>query len=127
MYFKLIFWEKNSLRTRYRCATESLEIAVRNYNFNHQQISTNTLTYGYCFITIHEIELLIANCNLMSRKLFFSQRRGQIHFSLFRFLHFTCTITATKHFETSTGFEAVRGDANIFFKIITNCCSKLQL
>ena len=40
-------------------------------------------------------------------------------FSLFRFLHFTCTITATKHFETSTGFEAVRGDLNRFFKIIT--------
>jgi hypothetical protein len=34
-------------------------------------------------------------------------------------VHFTCTITATKHFETSTGFEAVRGDANRFFKIIT--------
>ena len=66
----LLIWSQ----TRYRCATESLEIAVRNYNFKHQQISTNTLKYGYCFIAIHEIELLIANCNLMSRKLFFSQK-----------------------------------------------------
>ena len=49
----------------------------------------------------------------------FESRRGSNSFFPFPFLHFTCTITATKHFETSTGFEAVRGDLNRFFKIIT--------
>ena len=57
----------------------------------------------------------------------FESRRCQIHFSLFRFLHFTCTITATKHFETSTGFDDLLLKKKTYALILHSGCMPSKL